>query len=72
MDAEAFAGGCGVRLDDASRGKRTQDIAQGQGTLVQKRMYDPQLGWREASVRQLTVQDDLVARLTRDRPTEDG
>ena len=52
--------------------KRTQYIAQGQGTTVQKRMYEPRLGWREKFVRQLTVQDELVARLTLDRPAEDG
>ncbi|GGN23906.1 hypothetical protein [Halarchaeum nitratireducens] len=52
--------------------KRTQYLAQGDGTTVQKRMYDPRLGWRETSVRQLTVQDDLVARLTLDQPVEDG
>jgi len=52
--------------------KRTQYIAQGDGAVFQKRMYDPRLGWRETSVRQLTVQDELVARLTLDRPSEDG
>ncbi|GGL41572.1 hypothetical protein GCM10009037_26430 [Halarchaeum grantii] len=52
--------------------KQTQYIAQGDGAVFQKRLYDPRLGWRETSVRQLTVQDDLVARLTLDRPTEDG
>jgi len=54
------------------RVKRTQYISQGDGAIVQKRMYDPRLGWRETSVRQLTVQDELVARLTLDRPAEDG
>ncbi|GAD53445.1 hypothetical protein MBEHAL_2205 [Halarchaeum acidiphilum MH1-52-1] len=52
--------------------KRTQYIAQDSGTTFQKRLYDPRLGWREESVRQLTVQDELVARLTLDRPVEDG
>ncbi|GAA0291521.1 hypothetical protein [Halarchaeum salinum] len=52
--------------------KRTQYIAQGSGTVFQKRLYDPRLGWREESVRQLTVQDELVARLTLDRQVEDG
>ncbi|MBP2252600.1 hypothetical protein J2754_002946 [Halarchaeum solikamskense] len=51
---------------------RTQYIAQDSGTTFQKRLYDPRLGWRETSVRQLTVQDELVARLTLDRPVEDG
>ncbi|GAA0289845.1 MULTISPECIES: hypothetical protein [Halarchaeum] len=52
--------------------KRTQYIAQGSGTVFQKRLYDPRLGWRETSVRQLVARDELVNRLTLDRPAEDG
>ncbi|GGL36104.1 hypothetical protein GCM10009037_19540 [Halarchaeum grantii] len=52
--------------------KRTQYSAHGDGTMFQKRMHDPRLGWRETSVRQIPVQDDLVERLTLDRPIEDG
>ncbi|WP_188884486.1 hypothetical protein [Halarchaeum grantii] len=40
--------------------------------LGAKRMYDPRLGWRETFVRQLVARDELVNRLTLDRPAEDG